>query len=425
MKKISLNGLDLDVYTETLNNGLDIIFIPMPDKKNYHMSYATRFGSDTTRFIPAGEDKEIKVPDGIAHFLEHKMFEQEDGVDPFSFFSESGTGSNAFTSFDRTHYICYGTQNFNNNLRFLLNFVNSPYYTDENVEKEKGIIAEEAKMYSDMPEWELDTKIREGIYKNNPRRVEIAGSIPEIMKMTKEDLYTCYNSFYSPNNMFLLVVGNFDKDEALKIVHECCDNIENKGAAVKAKYDEPEEINIKESTIYANVKVPKVGIGLKIPTDKFSEYDDIVLDLYLEMITTICFGSSSIFRERVRNKKLLNSIYTDWETVDGFRDLILVATTEHPDELLEEIKNEFNNLDISLENLTRMKKVWIANEVKMSDYVDSVVNNIGDDLIRYKKIIPNKVDIIRNMDIDTLNKIVKDIDFTNICVVKYLCKEEK
>ena len=142
MKEISLKGLDLSSYVETLDNGLEVIYVPMDDKKNYFVSYATRYGSETTTFTPAGEKKEIKVPDGIAHFLEHKMFEQEDGVDPFSYFSESGTGANASTSFDNTQYIFYGTKNFEDNLRFLLKYVNEPYYTDENVEKEKGIIAE-------------------------------------------------------------------------------------------------------------------------------------------------------------------------------------------------------------------------------------------------------------------------------------------
>ena len=123
MKEIKLKGLDLSSYVETLDNGLDVIYIPMEGKKNYFVTYATRFGSETTTFIPAGLQKEIKVPDGIAHFLEHKMFEQEDGVDPFSYYSESGTGANASTSFDNTQYIFYGTKNFGDNLRFLLKYV--------------------------------------------------------------------------------------------------------------------------------------------------------------------------------------------------------------------------------------------------------------------------------------------------------------
>ena len=152
MNEIKLNGLEQSVYTETLNNGLEIYLVPYENKKNYYISYATKFGSDIIEFTDANK-KTYKPPLGIAHFLEHKMFENEDGVDPFTFFSESGTDSNASTSFDHTQYICSGTKKFRENLRYLLKFVNSPYYTDENVNKEKGIIAEEINMYQDIPDY--------------------------------------------------------------------------------------------------------------------------------------------------------------------------------------------------------------------------------------------------------------------------------
>lgn len=173
MKKISLKGLDIDAYTETLNNGLEVFMIPYDNKKNYFISYATRFGSDVLEFTD-DKKKNHKPPLGVAHFLEHKMFEEESGIDPFTFFSESGTDSNASTSFDNTQYICYGNKEFNKNLRYLLQFVSRPYYTDENVEKEKGIIAEEINMYEDIPDFKLEMQLRECIYKNSPRRIDIA-----------------------------------------------------------------------------------------------------------------------------------------------------------------------------------------------------------------------------------------------------------
>lgn len=422
MEKIRFNGLDLDYYTETLKNGLEVIYVPFKDKKNYFVSYATRFGSEVTTFIPAGSNKEIKVPDGIAHFLEHKMFEQEDGVDPFSYFSESGTGANASTSFDSTQYIFYGTKNFEDNLKFLLKYVNEPYYTSENVEKEKGIIAEEIKMYEDMPDWQCESKLREAVYKIHPRRVDIGGTVSEIMKITKEDLYTCYNNFYSPNNMFLLMVGNFDYVKASSIVHEAIDSIPNKEKPIVRKIVEPKEVNIKEQTIPLAIEVPKIGMGLKVSTDEFSSFDDLIIDLYLQMLVAISFGSSSEFRERVRNKKILNSFSYEWETIPGFRVLLILASTNEPDELIREINQEFMNLDIDEESFVRMKKVWIANEVKMADYVDSVMNNIYDDMISYKRMIPEKLDLIRSLNISDMKKIISKIDFNNKAVIKFVSK---
>ena len=420
MKEIKLNGLDLSTYVETLANGLEAIYIPLKDKKNYFVSYATRYGSETTTFTPVGSDKEIKVPDGIAHFLEHKMFEQEDGVDPFSYYSESGTGANASTSFDNTQYIFYGTKNFEDNLRFLLKYVNEPYYTDENVEKEKGIIAEELKMYEDIPDWKCETKLREALYHIHPRRVDIGGTVDEIMKITKEDLYTCYENFYSPNNMFLLMVGNFDLDSASKIVHEMLDNIENKGKPIVRKICEPNEVYIKNQVIKLDIKVPKIGIGLKIPIENLSEYDDLMLDLYFEMLSTLCFGPSSEFREKVRNKKILNSFYSEWEVIDGFRTLLIFASTNNSDELINEIIGEFKNISIDEDAFSRMKKVWIANEVKMADYVDSIEANIYDDILNYKRIIPNKLDLIRSLNISDMNNILKKIDFSNLAIIKFV-----
>lgn len=425
MKEIKLKGLDISAYTETLKNGLDVVFIPYADKKNYFMSYATRFGSEITSFTPAGEKKEITVPDGIAHFLEHKMFEQEDGVEPFAYFSESGTGANASTGYDNTQYICYGTKNFNDNLKYLLHYVNHPYYTVENVEKEKGIIAEELKMYEDIPDENLEIKLRQNIYHNHPRRVDIGGDIPSIQKITKEDLYTCYNNFYSPNNMFVLIVGNFNKEEAIEIIHQEMDAIENRGAPKIKKIREPKAIRVKEEKVYSTVKVPKIGIGIKVPIKDLGEYDELTLDLYLSMITTICFGSSSLFRERVRNQKLLHGFSMDWESTEDYKTFYILASTENPDQLIDEIKTELKDLTISEGSFSRMKKVWIANEVRLMDYVDAVVRNIFDDFIHYHRVVPDKIDQIRNLSLSTINEIAYQIDFKNMAVVQLLSKEQK
>ena len=423
MKTLKLKGLDMSCFTETLENGLEIIFVPYENKKNYFISFATRFGSETTSFIPSNKQKEIKVPDGIAHFLEHKMFEQENGEDPFTFFSKTGTGSNASTSFDYTQYICYGTKNFEENLRYLLNFVKKLYYTDKNVEKEKGIIAEELKMYDDIPEFQLEMKLRENIFHVSPRRIDIGGSIKEINKITKEDLYLCYENFYSPNNMFVLVVGNFPKESALEIIKDELENEKNKGQPIIKTKKENIKIRKKSETIKSTVKVPKIGFGLKIPLQNL-DYDLVMLEMYLTMITTLCYGSSSEFRERTRNNKLLNSLYTEWEMLDDFRVFYIMASTNYPEKLLEEIKNELKDLVISEEAFTRMKKVWIANEVKMIDDIDATVNNIFDDLIKYKKVIPNKIELIKKMNIEKLNELIKKIDFENYSIVTMYGKDE-
>ena len=422
MKTIELVGLEKKVFYEKLENGLDIYMIPYDDKKNYYISYATRFGSITTEFTPEGKKRQIKVPNGVAHFLEHKMFENENRESPFVFGSKYGTGYNAMTSFDSTQYICYGTKYFLENLEFLLSFVNEPYFTDENVEKEKGIIAEELKMHEDIPETVLEDKLREITYKNHPRRIDIGGSVEDIQKITKEDLYNCYNTFYKPNNMFLLLVGSFNKNEALKTIKNTLKNYENhkSGMIVQKKYKEPDSVFKKEDTIKANIQIPKVGIALKINKDKLKFKDDFKLDLYLQMLLSTMFGISSDFRETLREEKLFNSFYTSMESADNFRVLQFVAETNDPDKFIEYLKKSIKEIEVKEEEINRIKKVWIANEVKMIDIIDNTVYNQYDDILKYGNVISDKIDIIRSLNKKEIDKIIKNINLNNIAVVKML-----
>lgn len=414
MKKLSLKGLDQDVYLETLKNGLNIIMVPYTNKKNYFMTYATRYGSDINAFVPVGSKKGITVPNGIAHFLEHKMFEQADGVDPFTFFAESGTGANASTSYTSTQYICYGTKEFAKNLDFLLKFVNEPYFTDENVLKEKGIIKEEIKMYDDIPESVLENKLKENLYHIDPHRIDIAGSCSDIDKITKEDLYLCYNTFYNPNNMFIIIAGNFDMEEASDIIKNRLENKENRISKITVKdYKEPKSVYKKEEELSVNIKVPKIGLGYKFSKEDLKLDDELELDLYLSMLTTLLFGSASIFRERVRKENLMTSFYYEWDDIKKYKSLLLYAETENPDLLIAEIEKELANIIITQEDFERMKKVWISNEVKMIDYVETTVNNLYDDMIRYKKVVDNKMDLIRKLDFNKLSRLLGQMKFNN------------
>ncbi len=414
MKEISLKGLDQNCFIETLKNGLEIIMIPYKDKKNYYMTYATRYGSEINSFVPKGEKKMTSFPNGIAHFLEHKMFEQENGEDPFTFFSKSGTGANASTSFNSTQYICYGTKEFEQNLKFLLNYVNEPYFTDENVEKEKGIIKEEIKMYDDIPESVLENKLREMIYQTSPRKYDIAGTTEDIDQITKEDLYRCYHTFYQPSNMFLIIAGNFDPHTALQIIEEEVGSIESDSTNIKIKdYKEPKSVCKKEEELSINIKVPKIGLGYKFSKESLGIKDELELDLYLVMLTTLLFGSASLFREEARSRHLMTNFYNEWDTIKDYKTLMIFSETENPDLLIGEVEKTLQNIEITVEDVERIKKVWIANEVKMIDYVDSTISNIYDDMIRYHKVIDNKIELIRKLNKRKLDHLISNMKFTN------------
>ncbi len=418
MKK-KFKGFEQVYYQETLENGLTLFMIPYPNKKNYFMSYATRYGSEVFEFTDSHK-KTHQPPRGVAHFLEHKMFEQEDGVDPFTYFSKSGTDSNASTSFDSTQYICSGMKNFEGNLRYLLQYVNSPYFTKENVEKEKGIIAEEIKMYEDMPDFQLEMKLRECIYEKHPRRVDIAGEVEDIMQITKEDLYACYENFYVPNNMFLLIVGNFDPEEAKKIVEEELGKKKKKALPKVKSVKEKEEVFEKRKELSLPVEVPKIGFGLKVSTKAF-KMKELELNYYLSMLTSLLFGSSSLFLDFVRKEKIMNGYYIDWEVIKDFRVFYFMANSMDPDALEKEILQAWKKMDITEEAFERMKKVWIAREVRMSDDIDAMESNSYDDIVQYGEIIPNKIDIIKKLEFQKLKEIIKKINFKNYSIVKVNC----
>lgn len=422
MKTIELKGLDKTLYQETLENGLEIYLIPYEDKNNYYISYATKYGSDVLTF--ADEEREYTPPLGIAHYLEHKMFEEPSGEDPFTFFSVSGSDGNASTSYEETNYICTGNKAFKENLRYLIQFVNNPYFTDENVEKEKGIIAEEIKMYEDIPDYKLEMCLRNNLYHNSPRKLDIAGTIPEINKITKEDLYRCYHAFYTPNNMFILITGKFDVEEALRIIKEELENKESKIQPKIVKPKEKKEVVRKEEVLYEDIEVPKIAYGIKVPKTSIN-MRSFERDLYINMITTILFGASSEFRERVRKSKILNDISTDWEDDEDYKTFYLLATTTEPDKLIEEIEKELRNISINKKTLERMKKVWIANEVKMIDNIVRTEYNLFYDIIAYNKVIDNRIDRIRKMNMKDLDYLLKEMDLSNRSIVKMVSLETK
>ena len=381
MKKNSFENLEQNIYNFKTKNGLDVNIIPFKNKKNYYIILGTKYGSRDIEFLI--NSKKYKTPFGTAHFLEHKMFEMEDKFDPFKFFSESGASTNASTTFDNTRYYVWGVNDLERNLSYLLDFVYTPYFTDKNVEKEKGIIKEEILMYEDDPEWAMDDLMRKNLFYKLPIREKIAGTVESVTCITKEDLYNAYNTFYNPSNMFLVIGGNVDPNsiENLIMEHEKLNKIKKIENIKHVKYDEPNDVKEEFEKLYMNVLISKLRFSIKINKNNFKDFSDIEINMYMGVIMANLFGSTSIFKERVTKEHLTSGFYVEKNNFDNFLTLDITAESDKADMFIDELKDTLKNIKIKTADLERIKKVWIASEIRMIDNVEMTVDNIYSDFI--------------------------------------------
>ena len=251
------------LYTEKLENGMTVMIIPKKETQKKYVIWGTHYGSNDSKFVIPGHKENIEVPTGVAHFLEHKMFEQENGKNSLDVLTALGVEANAYTTNDHTAYLFECTDKFYEALDELMDYVQHPYFTDENVEKEKGIIGQEIMMYDDYPEWKVYLNTLEAMYHEHPVKLDITGTIETISHIDKEVLYNCYNTFYNPSNMVLVVCGDFEPDEILKEIKNRLINKNGEGEIKRIYPTESDEIV--QPTINQNMEVsmPLFTIGIK------------------------------------------------------------------------------------------------------------------------------------------------------------------
>lgn len=360
------------------DSGLKIFVMEKPDYSGAFAMFGTKYGSVDTCFRLKGQESFTSVPEGIAHFLEHKLFESEE-LDAFERFSKTGANANAFTSFDRTCYIFQCMGNFKENLEILLDFVKAPYFTEETVQKEQGIIGQEIRMYQDNPDWQVLFNLLRGVYHKNPVRIDIAGTVESISEITAELLYSCYNTFYNLSNMALAVAGNISKDEVIAIADKTLKKEE------KAEFEQiiPEEDDsVAQSYIEETlgVDIMKFALGFK---ENYSEpirsaKDILLMNIALEIIA----GKVSPLYSRLMDEGLINTAFgKEYFTGRGFSLPIFTGESSSPEEVKNEIINEIAKIKadgITDENFdVALKKLYGAEIYHYND-VDDLAGNMLD-----------------------------------------------
>lgn len=263
MKEKNYSKLNETIYEYVHTSGVRVFMVPKKGVLKSGAYFATHFGSIDYNFVPIGEKEFKTVPDGVAHFLEHKVFEQPDNSNVFDMFSKYGANANAYTSFDVTTYYFWCTENFKENLKILVEFVQSPHFTKENVEKEQGIIGQEIRMYDDDPNWKCYFNMLGCLYNNFPVKKDIAGTVESISEITPEILYTCYNTFYHPSNMTLCLVGDFDPEDMKNYLENILLKKENAEDVTRKYETEPQKVAKSYISQKMSVSTPLYAIGFK------------------------------------------------------------------------------------------------------------------------------------------------------------------
>ncbi len=408
--KSYLKHFDLDLYQETLSNGLLINVIPKSGN-NIYVTFITRYGSYHNSFIPYGQKEYYDAPMGVAHFLEHKVFEQKEGEDPFSFYTKNGADANASTSYIRTCYLFSGPDCVHENLEYLLDFVQNPYFTDENVEKEKGIIEQEIKMYEDIPYWKLYERTLYNSFHNHPIRYPIAGTVESISQITKEDLYTCYNTFYHPSNMFITVVGDVKPEEIIETIknNQAKKQYEDRDPVPLKEIEEPDTVFKEEECIYGEVEIPKVSIAYKMNIGKmdinrFRVYASFYFDLKL--------GATSLLRERLKKENVITGGISI-DIMEAGNHLLCVASVEskRPEYVAEQIDKELQDKDFKMEQLSRKKKTLKSGCIYQSDSVYSIADHVNSNLLKLGKILIDEYEWIDSFNEEELKQALSIMTF--------------
>ena len=362
------------LYVEKLPNGLTVMIIPKKGIQKKYVIWGTNYGSNDSKFIVPGETEETEVPKGVAHFLEHKMFEQESGINSLDTLTALGVDANAYTTNDHTAYLFECTENFYPALDELMDYVQHPYFTDANVEKEKGIIGQEIMMYEDYPEWKVYLNAMEAMYHEHPVKLDITGTIETISHIDKEILYKCYNTFYNPSNMAMVICGDFEPEKLLEEVKKRLIDKKANGEIKRIYPVEKEDIVKEKIEQNMDVSQPLFAIGIK---DKLADTKERVRKhIAIEILLNMIIGKSSNLYKELYDEGLLFAVPSlDYEFARGYAHILITGQSLEPEKVYEKFKKaveEMKASTIDTKEFNRIKKRIYGEYVKEYNDVEDI-----------------------------------------------------
>lgn len=395
------------LYYKRHESGLKIYIMP---RKGYTSGYAifgTKYGSVDSEFAVPGETEITKVPDGIAHYLEHKLFDQPDGSNVFDSFSKYGGNANAFTSFNMTAYLFSATQNFEENLKVLMDYVQKPYFTKESVQKEQGIIGQEINMYDDNPGWQVFFNMLGLLYRNNPVRLDIAGTVESISHIDEKLLYKCYNTFYNLSNMTLFVTGDFEAEEILKVIEESIIKNEPFDEEIKRIYPkEPKEVAAKLKEVELSVAMPMFMIGFKDNDIGYGGDKLLKKSIETDILLNMLFSKSSPLYERLYNEGLITPNFgCEFTPQRDYSYTAIEGESKEPKrvyELITEYIDKLREDGLSRDDFERAKKVIWGRYIRSYNSVEDFAHTF-------------LTDSFLDMDYFNYYEVYKTVTYEDVC----------
>ncbi len=421
--EVKINEFGEETYITTLKNGLKVYICKKPGFERKLGMFGTKYGSLINEFVDIKTGEKLKVPDGIAHFLEHKLFEQE-GANALDLFSKIGVSSNAYTSFDQTVYYFETIEKFEESIKLLIQLIKTPYFTDENVEKEQGIIGQEISMYDDEPNYAVYFNALKGMYNTHPVKVDIAGTIESISHITKDLLYTCYNTFYSAQNMFFLVIGDVDVEKTVALIEENIKiyekDFDSKKEIKKIETYIPHEetkINQKNVTRNMDIYMPMICMGYKLDVVK---NDDIIKrQLLADIVSELYFSRSSDFFEEEYKKGIINDpVEFELEATKEFSHALLIASSEKIDVLKDDILKYIENIKLNQIDHSKfelIKKKMIGSQIALIDNYNYTYRKIIDSIVNETNLY-GETKILKEINENDIKEFLKLFTLDNLTI---------
>lgn len=421
--EVKINEFGEETYITTLKNGLKVYICKKPGFERKLGMFGTKYGSLINEFVDIKTGEKLKVPDGIAHFLEHKLFEQE-GANALDLFSKIGVSSNAYTSFDQTVYYFETIEKFEESIKLLIQLIKTPYFTDENVEKEQGIIGQEISMYDDEPNYAVYFNALKGMYNTHPVKVDIAGTIESISHITKDLLYICYNTFYSAQNMFFLVIGDVDVEKTVALIEENIKiyekDFDSKKEIKKIETYIPHEetkINQKNVTRNMDIYMPMICMGYKLDVVKNDEI--IKRQLLADIVSELYFSRSSDFFEEEYKKGIINDpVEFELEATKEFSHALLIASSEKIDVLKDDILKYIENIKLNRIDHSKfelIKKKMIGSQIAFIDNYNYTYRKIIDSIVNETNLY-GETKILKEINENDIKEFLKLFTLDNLTI---------